>query len=433
MQNIEFISSAIEQLEKEIWHIVKKVLPELKEEILGSLGGGVKEKLEALTAEVESCKESLAAANERLTSVEGSVETNTTTINNHSSLISNLSSLLNEAVLEVEALKTLTGGLENDVEGLSSSLENTRASVTAIAQTVSTNSDNIASLKTSLSSLSTTLENTRATMTSISQTVTGNYEKLKTVEGDISSLSTTIENTRANLTAISQTVTNNHSSINAINTKLASMESLFNEVKDIPASFGSMQEGFDNLSTTVENTRASMTAISQTTTANYNNIKTLQSDLSTAKGNISALQSSISTLSAKVEGLTTYDLLYDMNSDDPNIHRGFQSGLPGLKTFAFDFNAYKYLRVFAVINNNEGILDLPLQNRIKTDYTILASNLIVTEVAFMKVSIVPQTAKVQPTYTAIFTWDKDTETFKQTYRGVDATKAYIHRVEGYKY
>ena len=369
MQNHEMLSAFIEQIEKEIWHIVKKVIPELKEELLSKINGAGLDKINEVIEKITECQSNLSSLKTRLDAVESGCASNTTIINNHSEKIENISSMLSSASAEISKLSS-------DLADANNLITSTRASIAEVSQRSHENADKIDEVKTSLSSLQETLNSTRASIASVSQRC---Y--------------------------------NNEDAIAALSAKLPAIESAFEEVKDIPSQFASVKDG-------VETNKNDIFIVATQVKENMNNIK--------------AINATLTELSAKVATLTSYDLLYDMSSLDPEINHGLTSGFGAPTTLDFDFDAYRYLRVFAVVNGSEGIIDLWLHDRVKNDYSIIVCNTITTSISLFKVSVVPRNKKVQPTYLGIYTWDTADAAFKLTYRGLDPTKAYIHRIEAYK-
>lgn len=312
MQSYDFITSAIESLEKEVWHIVKKALPALKEEILALIGGG---KIEEAIRKIEEMQSVISSLSARLQNVENSVSTNTTAIEENKNSINSLSA-------------TLT------------------------------------SLSSQLSEAKTQLSNT----TSLVSTHSGQ--------------------------------------ISSINTKISSLE---NQIA-----------GMDN------------SALRADVDKNTGDIFIVATHVKENMGKISTLTTAVEELKTKLKNIEEYDLLYDMDSTDENINHGFTSGIGGTKMLKFDMNSYKFVRVFALVNNQQGILDLYIDNRKKTDYNLISANMFGTAITIYKISIVPSNSAVQPGYTTIYTWSNTNSAFEQTYRKISDEKAYIYRVEGFR-
>ena len=106
MQNLDIIASAIEQIEKEMWHLVKKQLPKLKEEILASVGAGdIVKKLSELADKVKDTHNNILTVFERLNDVESLANSNSYYIDKLTSDMKKISLSLEQMTLDIDSLK----------------------------------------------------------------------------------------------------------------------------------------------------------------------------------------------------------------------------------------------------------------------------------------------------------------------------------------
>lgn len=454
MQNLDMIASAIEQIEKEIWHLVKKQLPKLKEEILASVGGSdIVKKLSELADKVKDTHNNILTVFERLNDVESLANSNSYYIDKLTSDMKKISLSLEQMTLDIDSLKyfvdenttmlsthtqeieTLKDNKDTIYNTLNEQFEMFKSIENSIANTnkaVLENERNIYKNLDNIETLSTTLESTRSSMTNIALTANTNSEAIVSLENSYSTLSNTLDSTRASMTAINQNVKVLSDSVDAMSSKFSTIENAFNDVKDIPSEFASLQTTVNSFQSQIDSTKSSLTAINLKVNSYSSSIETITTQNTANATRMAEIEKKLSSLTTSVNNLVSYDLLYDKDSTDANINHGFTDGIGGTDTLPFNFADYSYLRLYAVVNGVQGLIDMPLENRLRTDYTIVTSNMTCSTIAFFKVSVVPKISKVQPSYTGIYTYDTATSSFKQTFRGMDRTKSYIHRIEAYR-
>ncbi|MCM1324884.1 MAG: hypothetical protein NC218_12285 [Acetobacter sp.] len=164
----------------------------------------------------------------------------------------------------------------------------------------------------------------------------------------------------------------------------------------------------------------------------------LASLTSSVKNNTSKLakiETQLSSISQQLNSLTEnfgerFEVLYDMDSSDPNINRGMTSGMVGGDSFEFTKDAYKRLRIFAVIYNNDAVSTVYLDRRKYTDLTLMSSSILLNKLYYLKVTVTVDGNKLVINQAGAYDFNTSTNTLAFT-REKGSEKYYVYRVEGF--
>ncbi len=154
-------------------------------------------------------------------------------------------------------------------------------------------------------------------------------------------------------------------------------------------------------------------------------ISTLEANLNSQ---IEELRSQIGGSSSGSSG-EIVDVIYDMNSEDAAINRGFTSGMVGGNQFSEDLSIYKRLIVYGVLNKNDAVAISYFHARKYTDITLHNASIGLNNFWFLKVTIPATKNKLVVNFAGYY--DTDTKTGEMTFsREKGNALYYISRVEG---
>lgn len=483
MDKFQMLSNSVEELEKELWALVKKSLPSLKQELVSLISQGttteaIKSAVSSFLDDLLSSQQTIQDIKNRLrnleianTDMQEEVDDLTNTTTGHTSLISDLSSLLESTRASLTSvaqrvsaneeglidLETDLSSLSGQVEVVDSLLESTRASLTSVAQRVTDCEEDISSANTTLGTLSTTLESTKASLTSVAQRMTTAEEDIDDLQSTTSSHASTISTLQTNVDSLESQISSLDSDLSSLSTDLgsldttlestrASLTSVAQRVTTCENNISAADSEIDDLSTTLESTKASLTSISQ-------RMNTCESKVSTCENIVNGVDDEISSLSSTLEstrasltsvaqrvtaceeeidslaggsgGGETVDVLYD--KDDPNKNSNAPNGMTGSKSLVFDYAKYKKLRIYANVKSYYAYTEMPLHGSI-SDGVVLSTDATGLNCYLVHLRATEAQNRFAVFYTIILSRSSGSVTMSSVY--YQDADIYVYRVEG---
>ena len=124
-------------------------------------------------------------------------------------------------------------------------------------------------------------------------------------------------------------------------------------------------------------------------------------------------------------------VLYDMDSDDPDINLDFTMGMQGGHTINLDTNGFRYVRVFASLDGFEAQTCVDIINAKKLEFYLKANNLASMYFYSMRFSLTTNHNFFSSGQYCKYEFSTSTGTFKRTLAASSAD-FYIYRIEGIK-
>lgn len=223
--NINDLFDDLEKLKKEVWYLIKKVIPKIEETIDNSALG-----------DISNIKNQLSQCLEEIDGIKTDISTLTTSSNN--------------VTLKVSELETSFDNLSNTLTSLSSAISSLTETTDNHSQQLSSLNSEVSSLGNSFESISTQID----LLNSIVNKHSENILSLTSTVGEAKSLATeaksATENFSTNLTIVSNSVANNTSKINEIE---SSCNSINNSISSLNSSVGTLSDSLSSLETEVNN------------------------------------------------------------------------------------------------------------------------------------------------------------------------------------
>ena len=159
-----------------------------------------------------------------------------------------------------------------------------------------------------------------------------------------------------------------------------------------------------------------------------NSIKSNTAKLGQIENQLTLMSQQISQL---VENFgERFEVLYDMDSTDPAINRGMTTGMVGGNSFEFTKGAYKRLRIYAVIYNNDAVATAYLTTRKYSDLTLMSSSILLNKLYYLKVTVTVDGNKFVVNQAGMYDFNTSTNTLSYT-REKGSAQYYVYRVEGF--
>lgn len=124
-------------------------------------------------------------------------------------------------------------------------------------------------------------------------------------------------------------------------------------------------------------------------------------------------------------------LIYDMDSEDENVNRGFTSGMKGTNYIQLDFSQYKSIRIYARLYTSNCVQEIPVKNRkvAQTAMVVTGSNPIIISSLNILFTIEPLLNSLQVGAYGKYTFSSETGTFTLE-SGASNDNFYVYRIEG---
>lgn len=124
-------------------------------------------------------------------------------------------------------------------------------------------------------------------------------------------------------------------------------------------------------------------------------------------------------------------IIYDMNSDDPNINKGFTEGAGPGKIITWNEGDYDYVEVYASLNRFSSELKVSSKYRTGTDFTLFAASATGKVLHYLKGMYYPEQKRILASLGCVYTIDSTTNQVSFESIGANTTSHYIARVIGY--
>lgn len=124
-------------------------------------------------------------------------------------------------------------------------------------------------------------------------------------------------------------------------------------------------------------------------------------------------------------------LIYDMDSEDENVNRGFTSGMKGTNYIQLDFSQYKSIRIYARLYTSNCVQEIPVKNRkvAQTAMVVTGSNPIIISSLNILFTIEPLLNRLQVGAYGKYTFSSAEGTFTLE-SGASNDNFYVYRIEG---
>lgn len=377
--NIKNLFDDLEKVKKELWHLIKKVIPHLEELLNNTTAqeiASIKTQLALQVENIESLEDSIGQIEQSLSSQENSI----TSLNN------SISSLSSQATQ------------------LSSSLQTLSAQVDAHGTSIST---------------------INSTLTSISDTVEDNTVALSTANSNISALQTSINQ-------ISSIVDQHSGSILSMSVDLGTVSNTAEEAYSLATS---VNTSLSNLSSTVASNVGKVSVLESDVSTLESSTTALQTSVDGLTSSVNTLSSALSSLENQIANLPTEqtEVIYDMDSTDASINHGYTSGMSGGNYIDQDYSIYRKIRVYARLYNANCVQEFAVKNRKYVDMTLVAASPTPTVLSFLKMqmNLEPYLSRLQVMAYARYVFSNSTGTFTLDY-GLSTNTFYVYRIEGIK-
>lgn len=176
------------------------------------------------------------------------------------------------------------------------------------------------------------------------------------------------------------------------------------------------------------NLQNSITSCAQTVTSLQEGQNGLNSWKNSVVSQLSSINQQLSDLISNFG--ERFEVLYDMDSTDPAVNRGMTTGMVGGNSFEFTKGAYKRLRIFASIYNNDAVGTTYLTTRKHSDLTLMASSILLNKLYYLKVTVVLEGNKLAVNQAGTYDYNTSSNTLTYT-RDKGNVNYYIYRVEGF--
>lgn len=124
-------------------------------------------------------------------------------------------------------------------------------------------------------------------------------------------------------------------------------------------------------------------------------------------------------------------VIYDMDSEDENVNRGFTSGMKGGDYLQMDFSQYKKIRIYARLYTSDCVKEIPVKNRkaAQTAMVVTGSNPIIISSLNILFTIEPLLNRLQVGAYGKYTFSSAEGTFTLE-SGASNDNFYVYRIEG---
>ena len=227
--NINDLFDDLEKLKKEVWYLIKKVIPKIEETIENSALGDISN----IKNQLSQCLEEIDGIKTDISTLTNSTNNVTLKVSELESSFSNLSNTLNSLSSTISSLSEITDNhsqqldsINSEVSSLKSSYENISPQIDLLNSIVNKHSENILSLTTTVGqakSLATeaksATENFSTNLTIVSNSVANNTSKINELESFCSSINNSISSINSSVSALSDSLSSLETDVNNLKTE----------------------------------------------------------------------------------------------------------------------------------------------------------------------------------------------------------------------
>ena len=309
------------------------------------------------------------------------------------------------AKVTIPSLKALIGGgseikgLKQLVENNTESIAKNSASISSLSEQMTTNSGKIDSNAANITTNANNIASNASNITSNTSNISSNTARINQCESNITSLENELDNLTSLININSNKILNVENSINTMNSSLSSLNTTMNE--------------------------------------NTAKIETMQTNITNISNWKSSTDQEIANIKSQIEGLSggssgsgeVVDLIYDSASTDPNINRGFTTGMVGGAQFSVDLTQYKKIIVYGALNKNDAVAISYLETRKFTDVTLHNASVGLNKFWYLKITIPATKNKVVVNQAGYYEVNATTGAIEFTREKGNALY-FVYRIEG---
>lgn len=384
------LNNDLETLKKEVWHLNRVVIPSIMS-TLSTLTSGTD--LVAMKSTLQEHQALLDEIATQLSSCEEATSANAQTI-----------STISSKVIQIESSIT---SMQEQLSSHSTSITNIEGNVSALQTDVSTLQTDVSTLQTNVSNLQTSLTSTQSDVSTLQTNVSTLQTQMGDVEEDIEFITELNTNQSVSILKINNSISQINEDLGGVTT---SIDSQGQSIEDISANITTLQEDNSNLTSEVD-------ALKTTVAILNNTISELQSG-----GGASQCLAS--------------DILYDMDSTDEAINRGYTSGIHTGEEVPIDFTQYRFVRVYCYMMGGAQQHFFSIINRKAVDECVV--NLFSTDkvIQFLRVRVSSTLQSFLVNRYVRFIFDTSTNTWTRSVGQSQTTsddnhwaKFYVYRIE----
>lgn len=210
MQKQEELQEKIEQIEKELWFLVKSTLPSLKEEFMGAVSNGNKEKLEELETKINLASAKAQELQTQITTINSQISGLSSAHDEINQSIQNLTNANTEINQTIEDLSNAHVGINQSIANLSNSNTNMNQSIESLSQQVDSQATTISEMRTDVDFVEDILYDLNGEVKANNNLILGNARSIEIVQ----------QNTTTN----ANNITTNTNDISALSNRVATLE-----------------------------------------------------------------------------------------------------------------------------------------------------------------------------------------------------------------
>ncbi len=217
--DIKNLFDDLEKVKKELWHLIKKVVPRL-EELIGNSNA----------QEIQNIKNQLASQLEAIEEIESNIFSISQTVGSHENGLSQLTSSVSSINSQIAQLSSAFENMTDDIETNTSSISSLNSSLSKIEDDIEANSSAISDVNSSLSSLQDSVELLSSIVSQHSSSILSLRSDIVGIATTASSAENAVSGLSNQITTLSNTITTNTSKINALEQQI---ENLSSETVDV--------------------------------------------------------------------------------------------------------------------------------------------------------------------------------------------------------
>ena len=215
--NINELFDDLEKLKKEVWYLIKKVIPKLEEMISQGSSADlekIKNQLDQQLSKIAEIESQIDSLNQKTEENTGSIETINSSMQTVSSQISDISSNLNDLENQITSTNQNLSSLSESVELVQNTLDSHSTSINQLGEIANGHTASIIDLISDVSDVNikaTEAKNIASsletTVTNISNTVTGHTSQITNLQSSYESLNNSISTLSSSVNEMSSSIT----------------------------------------------------------------------------------------------------------------------------------------------------------------------------------------------------------------------------------